>query len=164
MTHFYTGLFHNSKRKKKHTFIGNRSRDFQYDVGKKYAPNRANWVQKFKISLRKGVCPLATPARGLCSLDPHQGASPLEPPSLVNNLGPPFPAAGSAPDKILGIWKGALGLFLTRVKAMEWQPYWPSHMEVSYCTFGFGAIIQRDLHKLSLPCVSLCDYLCACMI
>ena len=46
---------------------------------------------------RKG--PLATPARGLCPLDPHHGASPLEPPSLINNLGPPpFPAAGSAPD------------------------------------------------------------------
>ena len=85
MTHFYIGLFHNSKKKKKNTFIGNTSRDFQYDVGKKYAPNCANWVQKFKNSQNSKFC------------NPRQGASPLEPPSLVNNLGPPFPAAGSTP-------------------------------------------------------------------
>ena len=30
------------------------------------------------------------------------------------------------------------------------RPYWPSRMEVSYCTFGFGAIIRRDLRTLSL--------------
>ena len=37
------------------------------------------------------------------------------------------------------------GHFLTHVNAMEWRPYWPSHMEASYCTFGFGAIIGHDL-------------------
>ena len=42
-----------------------------------------------KFPYARGLCPLATPARGLCPLDPRQGASPLEPPSLVNNLGPP---------------------------------------------------------------------------
>ena len=31
------------------------------------------------------------------------------------------------------------------VNAMGQRPYWPSRMEVGYCTFGFGAIIQRDL-------------------
>ena len=50
-----------------------------------------------KFPYARGLCPLATPARGLCPLDPCRGASSLEPPSLVNNLGPPFPAAGSAP-------------------------------------------------------------------
>ena len=43
-----------------------------------------------KFPYARGLCPLATPARGLCPLDPRQGASPLEPPSLVNNLGPPL--------------------------------------------------------------------------
>ena len=43
-----------------------------------------------KFSYARGPCPLATPARGLYTLDPHQGASPLENQSLVNNLGPPF--------------------------------------------------------------------------
>ena len=42
-----------------------------------------------KFPYARGLCPLATPARGLC---------PLEPPSLVNNLAPPFPEAGSAPE------------------------------------------------------------------
>ena len=51
MTHFHIGLYHNLKKKerkkrkekkeKENTFIGNRSRDFQYNVGKK-SPNRAN--------------------------------------------------------------------------------------------------------------------------
>ena len=50
-----------------------------------------------KFPYARGLCPLPTPARGLCPLDPRQGASPLEPPSLVHNLGPPFPATGSAP-------------------------------------------------------------------
>ena len=35
--------------------------------------------------------------------------------------------------------------FLTRVNAMGQWPYCSSRMEVSYCTCGFGAIIQRDL-------------------
>ena len=89
MTHFYIGLFHNSKKKKKKkTFIGNRSRDFQYDVGKKYAPNRANWVQKFKISLRKGALPPGPPP----------GGQPPGTPVIGQQFGPPpFPAAGSAP-------------------------------------------------------------------
>ena len=58
------------------------------------------WIEfrNSKFPYARGLCPLATPARGVCPLDPHQGASPLEPPSLVNNLGPPFPAAGSAPE------------------------------------------------------------------
>ena len=42
-----------------------------------------------KFPYARGLCPLATPARGLCPLDPRQGASPLEPPSLINNLAPP---------------------------------------------------------------------------
>ena len=42
---------------------------------------------------------------------------------------------------------------------MEWQPNWPSHMEVSYCAFGFGGIIRRDLRILSLPHDSPCNNL-----
>ena len=35
--------------------------------------------------------------------------------------------------------KGKIGsLFDPCVNAMGWRPYWPSHMEASYCTFGFG--------------------------
>ena len=48
--------------------------------------------------------------------------------------------------------KGGIGsLFDSCVNAMGWRPYCPSRMEVSYCTFGFGAIIRRDLCTLSLP-------------
>ena len=48
--------------------------------------------------------------------------------------------------------KGGIGsLFDPCVNAMRRQPCWPSRMEVSYCTFGFGANILRDLRTLSLP-------------
>ena len=40
-----------------------------------------------RIEFRNSKFPYA---RGLCPLDPRQGASPLEPPSLVNNLAPLF--------------------------------------------------------------------------
>ena len=43
------------------------------------------------------------------------------------------------------------------VNTMGWRPYCPSRMEASYCTFGFGAIIQCDLRTLSLLCDSLHD-------
>ena len=46
---------------------------------------------------------------------------------------------------------GSESLFDPCVNAMGWRPYCPSRMEVSYCTFGFGAIIRRDLRTLSLP-------------
>ena len=62
------------------TFIRNRSRDFQYNVDKKYAPNHANGVAKCKISL----------------CNPHQGPAPWNPHHWSTNW-PPFPAAGSAP-------------------------------------------------------------------
>ena len=39
-----------------------------------------------------------------------------------------------------------------------------SSMEVSCCTFGFGAIIRRDLCTLSLPRDSPCDNQYACAI
>ena len=61
--------------------------------------------------------------------------------------------------------KGGIGSLLTPVlTAMGWRPYWPSRMEVSYCTFGFGAIIWRDLRTLLLPRNSPRDNLYACMI
>ena len=58
-------------------------------------------------------------------------------------------------EEVNGPWnfilKGELGPFLTRVNPMGQRPYWPSHMEESFCTFGFGAIIRRHLRTLSLP-------------
>ena len=50
-----------------------------------------------KFPYARGLCPLATPARGLCPLDPRQRTSPLKPPSLVNNLGPPLSSAWIRP-------------------------------------------------------------------
>ena len=47
---------------------------------------------------------------------------------------------------------------------MRQQPYWPSRMEESYCTFEFCAIIQCDLCTLSLLHDSLCDNLHARVI
>ena len=53
--------------------------------------------------------------------------------------------------------KGGIGsLFAPCVNAMGRRPYCSSRMVVSYCTFGFGAVIQRDLCTLSLPCDSPC--------
>ena len=47
--------------------------------------------------------------------------------------------------------KGGIGsLFDPCVNAKGWQPYWPSYMEVSYCTFGFAAVNWRDLRKVLL--------------
>ena len=47
-------------------------------------------------------------------------------------------------------WRIA-SLFDPCVDAMGRRPYCPSRMEVSYCTFRFGAIIRRNLCTLSLP-------------
>ena len=58
---------------------------------------------------------------------------------------------------------GIRSLFDPFVNAMGPGP-WPSRMEVSYCTFGFGAIIQGDLRTLSLPCDSPRSNLYACVI
>ena len=61
------------------------------------------------------------------------------------------------------IWSRKSGLFFDPfVNAMGRRPYCPSRMEVSYCTFGFGAIIRRDL--LTLPRDSPRDNLYACVI
>ena len=43
--------------------------------------------------------------------------------------------------------------------AMGRQPCWRSHTEVSYCSYGFGVVIRRDLHKVSLPFILACDNL-----
>ena len=90
MTHFYIGLLHNSNKQKKNTFIGNRSRDFQYDVGKKYALNCANWVQKFKISLRKGALPPCNPRQGALPPGPPPGGQPPGTPVIGQQFGPPL--------------------------------------------------------------------------
>ena len=59
---------------------------------------------------------------------------------------------------------GIGSLFDSCVNAMGRWSYCPSCMEVSYCTFRFGAIIRPDLRTLSLPCDSPRDNLYACMI
>ena len=57
-------------------------------------------------------------------------------------------------------FKGGIGSLVDPcVKAMGRRPCWPSRMEESYCTFGFGAIIWRDLRTLSLPRDSQCNNL-----
>ena len=43
--------------------------------------------------------------------------------------------------------EGIGSLFDSWVNAMEWQPFWWWRMEVSYCTSGFGTMIQRDLRN-----------------
>ena len=55
-------------------------------------------------------------------------------------------------------------LVLCALNTMEWRPYCPSRVEVSYCTFGFGAIMLRDLRTLSLPRDSPCNNQYACVI
>ena len=60
--------------------------------------------------------------------------------------------------------RGIGSLFDPCVNAMERQPYWPSHTEVSYCTFRFCSIIRRNLCTLSLLRDSLRDKLYACVI
>ena len=57
-----------------------------------------------------------------------------------------------------------VSLFDPCANAMGWGPYWPSSMEVSYCTFGFGTIIRPDLRTLLLPHDSRSDNLHACAI
>ena len=40
-------------------------------------------------------------------------------------------------------FEGGIGsLFDLCVNALRWRTFWRSHMEVSYCTSGFGAIIS----------------------
>ena len=59
---------------------------------------------------------------------------------------------------------GGIGSLLTSANAMGRWPYWPSRMEMSYRTFGFGAIIWRDLRTSSLLRGSSRDDLYACVI
>ena len=56
-----------------------------------------------------------------------------------------------------GILKGELGLFLTPVLMLCGGGLLTITMEVSHCTFGFGAIIRHDLRTLSLLRDSPCD-------
>ena len=68
-------------------------------------------------------------------------------------------------EQTQGILKGESGLFFGPcVNAMAWRPYCPSCMEASYCTFGFGTFIRRDLRTLSLPRDSPRDHQYACVI
>ena len=49
-----------------------------------------------KFPYARGLCPLATPARGALPPGPPPGGQPPGTPVIGHNLGPPFPAAGSA--------------------------------------------------------------------
>ena len=58
--------------------------------------------------------------------------------------------------------KGGIGesLFDPFINSVGQRPYWPWFL----CTFGYGAIIRRDLRKLLLPSDSPCDNLYACVM
>ena len=55
---------------------------------------------------------------------------------------------------------GIRSLFDSCVNTIGRRPYWPSHVEVSYCTFGFDMIIRHDQGTSSLPRDSLRNNLC----
>ena len=118
-TFLYLGLYHNSKKKKqnktkKTPFIGNRSKIFNMLAKSMHQIARIEF-RNSKFPYARGLCHLATPARGLCPLDPRQGTSPLEPPSLVNIWAPPFqrldpPLAQWRSQDVQGSWtKDSLG-------------------------------------------------------
>ena len=69
--------------------------------------------------------------------------------------------AGLKPRTLIG---GIGSPFDPRVNTMWGWPYCPLLMEVSYCTFRFGAIIRRNLRTLSLPRDSQHNNLYACVI
>ena len=102
---FYIALFHNSKEKKQTLLLEIDQEIFNMMLAKNMHQIARIEFRNSKFPYARGLCPLATPARGLCPLDPCQGASPLEPPSLINNLGPPFPATGSTPAIFYQIFK-----------------------------------------------------------
>ena len=61
--------------------------------------------------------------------------------------------------------KGVIGcLFGPCVNAMGRLPHWRSRMEVSYCTCGFCAVIQRDQLKVSLQRILTRNNLNVCVI
>ena len=67
--------------------------------------------------------------RGLCPLNPRQGASPLEPPSSVNNLGPPFqrldpplPTCNPMYEQPINP-QGNVDLVLSQLTAHNWQKW-----------------------------------------
>ena len=88
-------------------------------------------------------------------------------PHCIADLNRSNPLSGSfhlvvfGPRNLIG---GFWSLFDPCVNAMGWRPYWPSCMEVRYCTFGFSANIRSDLRTLSLPCDLLRDNYYACVI
>ena len=60
---------------------------------------------------------------------------------------------------------GESHLFLTPVLTLWGSGHIDRHfMEASYCTFGFGSIIRRDLRTLLLPRDSPKDNLYECLI
>ena len=95
----------------------------------------------------------------LIGLDPGQQLLQLR---FFSTLWPP---CNNTQELIPRNLKGGIrSLFDPCVNAMGRRPYCPSRMEVSYCTFGFGAIIRRDLRTLSLPRDSPRDNIFACVI
>ena len=98
MTYFYIGLFHNSKKKKKKKTLIDQEIFNMMLRAKKYAPNRTNWVQKFKISLRKGALPPCNPRQGALPPGPLPEAQPPGTPVIAQQFGPPFSVAGSTPE------------------------------------------------------------------
>ena len=105
------------KQKTKKTLSLEIDQEIPLMLAKKYAPNRANWVQKKKFPTQspdaKGRCPLANPARG---------AAPWTP--IVGQQFSPFPAAGFAP------WASHRPYRITRknykISMVGLKPFWQS--------------------------------------
>ena len=81
-------------------------------------------------------------SKGVVPLSPHNN-------TIATRMKSPWLVRVSITNKE---FKRGIGTLLDPcVNTMGRRPYCSSCMEVSYCTFRFGAIIQRDLRTLSLP-------------
>ena len=87
------------------------------------------WNTKFPYASRR--CPLATPVRGLC---------PLDPPDLVINL-PPLPVAGSAPGVICA--SSYLFFFLTVIPGFRTSTS-------SSCWLNWTKVLPRRLSCIKI--------------
>ena len=81
MTHFYIGLFHNSKERKKTLLLEIDQEIFNMMLAKSMHQIARIEFRNSKFPYARGLFPLATPARG---------PAPWKPPSLINNLAPPL--------------------------------------------------------------------------
>ena len=109
--------------------------------------------------MRRLGCPLSQGARGFAHPEPI-GVTPLQrynncccknANDVGANLRTYKDLRHNISENIKEFKRANLVSFLPLGNAMGRRPYWSSHMEASYCTFGFGVIIRRDLSTLLLP-------------